>query len=280
VSIELPEATILARQMNEKLQGKRIQSYHLQKYERLQRIGMLNPDLSVFKYLTNTTILQVLSRGNTIRILFDCAWNLLIGPEYGGQIRYHDAEITQLTNYHLKLEFDDASVLTVHLTSMGIIFVVNDEDLDQLYLVRRDFDKQKLDPLDSSFTLEHFTERLIAQNRMLKSVLVGKNAILVGMSNSTFQDVIYRAKIHPKRKASQLRLAEQHALYSNILHVFQARIQQNGKTQFSDLDGIAGTYVPAMGPHLREQPCPNCGTTIERQTIGGGAVHFCSRCQV
>ncbi|UCH38256.1 MAG: hypothetical protein JSV76_03635, partial [Candidatus Bathyarchaeota archaeon] len=202
MSIELPEAMILARQMNEKLQGKRIQSYHLQKYERLQRIGMLNPDLSVFNHLTNTTIIQVFSRGNTIRVFLDHAWNLLIGPEYGGQIRYHAAETTRLTNYHLKLEFDDATALTVHLTSMGLIFVVSDEGLDQLYLVRRDFDKQKLDPLDSSFTLERFTERLTAQNRMLKSTLVGKNAILVGLSNSTFQDVIYRAKTHPKRKAS------------------------------------------------------------------------------
>lgn len=280
MSIELPEATILTRQLNDVLCGKRIQTYHLQNYKRLQRIGMLNQDLSAFDHLINGTVITITSRGNTIRVIFDNTQNLLIGPEYGGQIRYHSDEIAIPEHYHLKLVFDDATALTVRLTSMGIIFVVNDEDLDQLYLMQRDFNKQKLDPLDSSFTFERFAHRLTAKNWMLKSVLVGKNAILVGLSNSTFQDVIYRANMHPKRKASQLTLAEQHALYTSIQHVLRARIQQNGKTQFSDLYGTAGTYIPAMGSHLRQQTCPACGTGIERLAIGGGSVHFCPQCQV
>ena len=44
MSIELPEAKILAEQMNRELRGKRIKSYHLQDYERLQKIGMLDKD--------------------------------------------------------------------------------------------------------------------------------------------------------------------------------------------------------------------------------------------
>jgi hypothetical protein len=42
MSIELPEAKILAEQMHAALVGRRIQSYQLQDYERLQRIGFMN----------------------------------------------------------------------------------------------------------------------------------------------------------------------------------------------------------------------------------------------
>jgi hypothetical protein len=45
MSIELPEAKILAEQMNKELRGKRIKSCHLQDYVRLQRIGMLDKDI-------------------------------------------------------------------------------------------------------------------------------------------------------------------------------------------------------------------------------------------
>ena len=48
MSIELSESKILAEQMNNELRGKRIKSYRLQDYERLQRIGMLNKDIKDF----------------------------------------------------------------------------------------------------------------------------------------------------------------------------------------------------------------------------------------
>ena len=43
------------------------------------------------------------------------------------------------------------------------------------------------------------------------AVLVGKDALVVGLSNSAFQDIIYRAGLHPKRKASSLNSAAQRA---------------------------------------------------------------------
>jgi hypothetical protein len=56
MSIELPEAKILAEQMNKKLPGKCIRSYHLKDYERLQRIGFLNKDIKSFDMLVNREI--------------------------------------------------------------------------------------------------------------------------------------------------------------------------------------------------------------------------------
>ena len=115
---------------------------------------------------------------------------------------------------------------------------------------------------------------------MLKSVLVGKDAVVVGLSNSAFQDIIYRAKLHPKRKASELNKDERRALYDAIRLVLQERIRLNGKDQFYDLYGNQGGYTPAMGPDMKQQPCPICGTPIEKLSVGGGHVYFCPNCQV
>ena len=48
MSIELPEARILAGQMDEALRGKQVRSYMLKDYEKLLRVGFINKNLGAF----------------------------------------------------------------------------------------------------------------------------------------------------------------------------------------------------------------------------------------
>jgi formamidopyrimidine-DNA glycosylase len=280
MSIELPEAKILAEQMNKELQGKHIKTYHLQDYERLQRIGFINRDIKAFDQLINTEIESIISRGNAIRVKLRSGVNLILAPEYGGEILYHASEKAAPEKFHLKVDFTDRTALTVRLTSMGGIYVLKDSDLIHSYIFKRDFNPQVLSPIDEEFSFERFRELLKNDNRALKPILVGKDAVVVGLSNSAFQDILYRAKLHPKRKGSELNLDKKRALYDAIRHVLQERIRLNGKDQFLDLYGNQGRYTPAMGPNMKAQNCPSCETPIEKLSVGGGNVFFCPKCQV
>jgi formamidopyrimidine-DNA glycosylase len=93
---------------------------------------------------------------------------------------------------------------------------------------------------------------------------VGKDAVVVGLSNSAFQDVLYRAQIHPKRKASELSEGEKRALYDAIKLVVQRRIQSGGKRQFVDFYGKQGSYMPTMGPNMKDNSCPVCSAKVQR----------------
>jgi formamidopyrimidine-DNA glycosylase len=278
MSVELPEAKILAEQMNHELRGKLVKSFLVKDCERLQRIGMMDKDLTSFNQLVNGKIETIASRGNVIRIKFDNGANLILGPEYGGEIFYH-TDAANVPKFHLRVDFSDGTVLTVRLTSMGVIQVLNDGELESSYVYKRDFDYTKLSPTDEEFTFERFSKRMADHNKMLKSVLVGKDAILVGVSNSTFQDILYRAGIHPKKKASELETEEKRRLYDAIRLVLNERIRLNGKGKFQDLCGKQGGYTPAMGPNMKQQTCPECGTKIEKLSMGGGHVYLCPNCQ-
>ena len=113
----------------------------------------------------------------------------------------------------------------------------------------------------------------------VKTALVGKDASIVGVSNSAFQDIIYRAKIHPKRNTSSLSNEEKAALYNALSQLIQDRLQKGGKHQFSDLFGKQGEYVPSMGPNMKNQTCPTCNSKIEKINHGGGQVYLCPTCQ-
>ncbi len=277
-SIELPEAKILAEQMNEALRGKRVQAYQLGDIEKLQRIGMMDRDTKSFAPLIGCTIESVVSRGNGIRVQLSNGMNLILAPEYGGRILYHDAGDTIPRKYHLNLGFGDGSALTVRVT-MGLIHALRDEDLDRSYIYRRDFNPEVASPIDEEFTFDRFSRLIWDENRMLKSVLVGKDAVIVGVSNSAFQDILYRAKLHPRRKAVGLSEAERRALYESIGIVLRERVRLKGKEQFVDLYGNKGGYTPAMGANMKGRRCPECETPIEKLSHGGGYVFLCPTCQ-
>ena len=278
MSVELPEAKILAEQMNQELRRKKVKSILLKDYERLQRIGMMDKNLISFNMLVDGKIETVTSRGNVIRVKLDNGTNLILGPEYGGEIFYRKTT-KNVPKFHLRVDFSDATLLTVRLTSMGVIQALKDDELERSYVYKRDFDSTKLSPIDKEFTFECFSKMMADHNKMLKTVLVGKDAILVGVSNSTFQDILYRAKIHPKRKASELSMEKKRSLYDAVRFVLEERIRLDGKDQFRDMYGKQGAYIAAMGPNMKEQTCPECGASIQKLSLGGGHVYLCPNCQ-
>jgi formamidopyrimidine-DNA glycosylase len=279
MSIELPEARILSKQMGEELRGKQIEAWQLQDCQKLQRIGFVNKDTSAFDGLVGGRIESVVSRGNVIRVKLDNGMNLVLGPEYGGRILHHTNRSTIPEKFHFELRFSDNTMLTVALTGMGVIQALKDDELNQSYVYRRDF-SQVVSPIDEEFTFDYFSKGLADKKMMIKSALVGRDAVLVGLSNSAYQDIIYRARIHPKRKASNLSESEKRALYNAIKLVIQKRIQSGGKDQFLDFYGKQGRYTPAMGPNMKEQLCPICGTRVQKLSLGGGQTYFCPKCQI
>jgi formamidopyrimidine-DNA glycosylase len=280
MSIELPEAKILADQMNKELKGKRIRSYLLRERGKLQKIGFINRDNKSFDQLVNREVESVTSRGNSIRVKLDEGMNMILSPEYGGEIFYHSHEATVPEKFHLKMDFSDKTALTVRFTSMGGMRVLKDAELMDSYVFKRDFNTEILSPIDEDFTFERFSRLLSGNNRALKPVLVGKDAVLVGLSNSAFQDIVYRAKLHPRRKASELNLNEQRALYNSVKLVLRERLRLNGKNQFLDLYQNQGRYISAIGPNMRKKNCPICECPVQELSLGGGKVFVCPKCQV
>ncbi|MFB3890318.1 MAG: DNA-formamidopyrimidine glycosylase family protein [Candidatus Bathyarchaeia archaeon] len=280
MSVELPEAYILAGQMNRELRGRKVAEFSLQNHEKLQRLGFVNRDATAFKGLVGGRVESVVTRGNVMRVKLDNGLNLILAPEYGGTILFHGGNSGIPEKFHLRLHFTDGSQLTVTLTGMGIIQALKDEELEQSYVYRRDFSATSSPMNEAEFTFERFSDEIASRNVNIKPALVGKDAAIVGLSNSAFQDILFRAGIHPKRKASSLTEKERRALYNAIGQVIQARIKAGGKSQFVDLYGRQGNYTPFMGPNMKDKACTVCGAKVEKLGLGGGQVFFCPKCQI
>jgi formamidopyrimidine-DNA glycosylase len=256
MSVEMPEAKILAKQINETLKGKKVKQYDLKDVEKIHSIGFLNKNLKDFDILVGRTILGTVSRGNTIRIYMDESVNLILTPEYGGVVLYTPSD-TDKRLYHLQLIFTDGGVLTIRLSGMGVIYA----------------------PGEENFTYEGFKSQLTARNTQLKPLLVGKDAAIAGFGNSSFQDILFRSKIHPRRKSGELTEKEANTIFNAINDLVSDRLKAGGKSEWFDLKGRRGEYTPKMGPNMKARSCLRCGSAINSMNLGGGVVFYCPGCQ-
>ncbi len=280
MSVELPEAQILTEQMTDSLLDKKIKSYDIKDSAKLQKIGFMNKSLKDYEKLLGCSVKAISYRGNTIRIQMNKKMNLVLCPDYGAQILFHKNDETLPKKHHLKVEFSDGTFLTIRQTGMGLVYSATDQEFKDLYVVKRDFSDIPSPVGEHDFTFERFKELLDAKGQNIKAAIVGKTAVVVGLSNAAFQEIIYKAGIHPKRNTSTLTEDEKHDLFDAMKHILNERICSGGKDNWINLYGEAGRHTPVMGPNMKGKECPACGASIEVIAHGGGQVYFCPRCQI
>jgi formamidopyrimidine-DNA glycosylase len=113
-------------------------------------------------------------------------------------------------------------------------------------------------------------------SRSIKEQLLDQRWI-AGVGNIQAAESLWRAKIHPERKASSLTQRELDRLMRCICESMEYTLAQE--------DGDEITYVEEGGEnpflvYAREgEPCRRCKTRLKRITQGGRSTVFCPRCQ-
>jgi formamidopyrimidine-DNA glycosylase len=137
-------------------------------------------------------------------------------------------------------------------------------------------------PLSDDFTLDYFqglfSELEADDSRSVKFFVISKPGVL-GVGNGCLQDILWRAKIHPRRRAVGVSAVEQAALHSAIRTTLQMMIDGGGRDGDYDLFDRPGGYRRILYSKSVGQPCPVCGTPFEKAAYLGGAIYFCPQCQ-
>jgi formamidopyrimidine-DNA glycosylase len=273
MAIELPEAVHLAHQLDAALKGKAITD--VQAPERtieLIRQGFINLHSMP---LTRGTVGGAHARGKWIFVMLDPGWVLLFALETGGKLLYHPHETPTALTYQARIVFDDGSSLTIHIAGWGFAKAVLRRDLERETYPGR----LGVSPVDEHFTpqmLEGMMQTAAAQ--VLKQVLTDQRT-LAGIGNDYVQDILFRAGLHPKRKAGSLDLGEIHRLHAAIQTTLTQAIALGGRAGEVDLYGQPGGYQPVLAAGQVGKPCPICGTSIKQITVLGAASYLCPACQ-
>lgn len=277
MGFELPEAAIVAGQMNQVMRGRTLQNAQLNDSDWLIRNGYINRTPDQWQRELNGLIVDyVTAKGRWIFVHFDVDVFLLLALLSRGKVRYYPPGTEAEHPFHVLLEMDDGSSLYVHFVGWGYAKIVPQDELSNHVKPGR----QGLNPLDSQrFTLENFKRYMNAFSQREVKVVLANQAIISGLGNFYLQDILYRARIHPARKVSSLSDEEYQRLYASINDTMLRAIGEGGSAEEVDIYGSAGGYHAMMGVHALGKPCYVCSQPIERVRVGGTSSYFCPQCQ-
>src|SRR3989442_730019 len=105
---------------------------------------------------------------------------------------------------------------------------------------------------------------------------------IAGIGNIYAIEALWRARIHPLRKAGTLRRDEVARLHEAIRWALRKGIRLGGasRNDYVDARGNKGRMQREFQVYSRAgEPCPRCGREIVRTVVGGRGTFHCPRCQ-
>jgi len=103
--------------------------------------------------------------------------------------------------------------------------------------------------------------------------------LIPGIGNALTQDILFKARLHPRYAIQDLSQEQRKQLFRAIVDTLEEAIRLGGRYDEFDLFNQPGGYQRIMDSHAVGQPCPHCGTAIVKMQYLGGACYFCPQCQ-
>ncbi len=174
---------------------------------------------------------------------------------------------------HAAFDFPSGTVL---LTEEGV------KKRASLHIVRgadglRSFDRGGVEPLEAARA--DFKEALTRENRTLKRALTDPR-LFSGIGNAHSDEILLVARLSPVKRTRQLSEREVKSLYAAT----QASLREWTERLRAEVgDGFpekVTAFHPEMKAHGRfGQPCPQCGSPIQRIVYADNEVNYCATCQ-
>ena len=280
---ELPEVETVMRGLTPAMQGAVI-----------ARADVNRPDLrwpfpvDMAARLTGQTVTQLRRRSKYILADLSSGESLLIHLGMSGRMLVSGDPLGQFVHEHPMAEKHDHVVF--HMGNGARITFNDPRRFGAMDLVETaQQSRHKLlavlgpEPLGNDFHEAHLITAFEGRNTPVKSALLDQR-LVAGLGNIYVCETLYRAGIHPARKAAKLSRTRVASLVPIIRQVLAEAIEAGGSSlkDFRQADGELGYFQHSFDVYGREaEPCktPDCTATIKRIVQSGRSSFYCSQCQ-
>ena len=139
------------------------------------------------------------------------------------------------------------------------------------------------EPLEDGFGVECLRETIGSRRAQIKPLILDQK-VVAGIGNIYADEILFDARLHPRRKANTLTGEEWAALHAAIRKNLAAGVEHRGTTVrlYRDVLNRPGehqNYLRVFEKH--GEPCPEgCGGQVVRESVGGRPTHYCPGCQM
>jgi formamidopyrimidine-DNA glycosylase len=271
--IELPETHVLSEQITQTLVGKVVK--HAAANTHPHSFAWYTGDPALYNSkLVGKKITGSAAYGGRPEIW---AEDMRISFCDGVNTRYLNADEKRPLKHQLLVEFEDGTAISCSIQMYGGIFVFPEGSQDDSYL---NIAMEKPSPYSEDFDEIYFDGLLsdVKPNLSVKAFLATKQRI-PGLGNGVLQDILFNARVHPKRKLQTLDDEDMQNLFTGIKSTLKDMWTRGGRDTEKDLFNRKGGYLTILSKNTIKHPCRVCGWDLVREAYLGGNIYFCPVCQ-
>jgi formamidopyrimidine-DNA glycosylase len=181
---------------------------------------------------------------------------------------------------HLGLRLDNGMEMRFNDTRrFGSIIVWPAEEALQL---ENQFNSSKgIEPFGPEFTGAKLKQLAGSRCMPIKTFLMDSR-IIAGIGNIYANEILFAVHIHPQTKVNSLSEKKWQELADSCREILNRAIAAGGSTisDFVGSSGRPGYFQLQLAVYgKKDEPCPECGRKIKKETISGRATFYCSACQ-
>jgi formamidopyrimidine-DNA glycosylase len=264
---ELPDVTVYVERLRERVAG-----------QPLERVRLASPFLlrTVEPPLSQTfgrRVEEVRRLGKRIVLRLDGGLFIVVHLMIAGRLRWGapGAKIPGKVGL-AAFDFPSGALLLTEASSKkrAALHVVDEAGLAAM-------DRGGVEPLE--VTVRQFAAALRGENHTLKRSLTDPR-LFSGIGNAYSDEILHRAQLSPVALTSRLddeEIARLHAATRAVLTEWTERLRRESEGGWPEK---VTAFREGMAVHGRyRQPCPVCGTPVQRIRYAENETNYCPRCQ-
>jgi formamidopyrimidine-DNA glycosylase len=265
---ELPDVTIYVESLARRLRGERLERVRLVSFF---VVRTATPRLAE---LEGKRVLAFRRMGKRIVWEFEDDLRLVVHLMIAGRLRWRDRG--KKAPGRIALASFEFAPGTVHLTEAGT------SKRASIHVVRGDDAVRALDPGGrevDAIDAATFRDLLLRENHTLKRTLTDPK-LFSGIGGAYADEILHRARLSPVTLTQRLdeeRTTRLHRACIDVLCEWTQRLRAEVGDGFPE---EVTAFRDGMTVHGRfGEPCPDCGTKVQRIVHVGRETNYCPRCQ-
>ena len=188
-------------------------------------------------------------------------------------------QVPKEKHVHFWIKFGPENFLALHdIRKFGWIRLIRRSPTSSW---KSDFPRLNIGPDALSLSFEKFREMIKKRRGAIKPLFLNQS-IISGIGNIYSDEILWHARIHPRREANSLTDSDVSKLYSSVRKVLKLAIKKEGTSSrdYRKPDGSRGGYYEIRRAYQRTgEKCSRDGAIIKRIKVGQRSAHFCPKHQ-
>ncbi|MDD4358592.1 MAG: bifunctional DNA-formamidopyrimidine glycosylase/DNA-(apurinic or apyrimidinic site) lyase [Candidatus Pacebacteria bacterium] len=287
---ELPEVQTIVNELNEKVKEKIIEDAWTDKENLIRNVSFTK----FKKKITGKKIIEAKRRAKYIIIELSEGYVLLVHLKMTGHFLLGKWEIE---NNKVKAIVEGPIKEDKYNDYIHIIFYLNTgeelafSDLRQFGRIElytkeefanlKEINNLGIEPLGEEFTLKRFENIVKSSKTNIKKLLMDQEKI-AGIGNIYASEILFQAKVNPKRNTSTLEDNEIKNIHNSIFAILNKALELKGDSMsdYRRTGGEKGDYQNYAKVYEKKgQKCPDCEGIIEYAKINQRGTYYCPKCQ-